>query len=806
MPCDVYENRNLRKQIGCMKGIFQLFDFHHFLTSSNKHKRLLLGGQHQLESHNATKATTGQEIEVQKQKPRISTESSQAAPNSSSTCSSTFSLLDHNRANISESPFHIRLKKQQQTKGLQFPHIREVVKDSMHREARGVPIKSFKNDEQKKVTVMKHIDSPRLLHKPKIDEESNRVFRGDERLMPRRFSYDGRESRDYLKMKHKELPRLSLDSKASSIKCSGLYSRSDFLGQESGGHSRTSSIVAKLMGLDDFPDTITTAADSNFKMPSPGPGPSVDFPSNSKQAMSPRQPMEPAPWKQARSRKSPKITQNSPSSSVYAEMEKRITDLEFKRSGKDLRALKQILGAMQKTRDKLENESHEPQMQKQMPSSHRITTSAKAMEKVRFPNFGKVPTVEKMHRRGEKTKELNNMKEPTHCFSSIDKKTNFRKSKPEQNLTAPPQRMRVFETASPKPGHNVPSSLGRSQKQSSKKVGEICSPGRKTKVNNSTGFQLSDDGLSELSSEVRYTSYPDDTASVKSESTSSAKPTDPNCREKQNYISTSKEHKPEVELTVTLIEQPSPVSVLDTTFFIEELPSPMKKISTVFQDESPGPDEAEWPVENLNHFTQYSPVYKYKTAINHNESEHRGLIPDQEYINKILVASGLFKDKHILPTANLTINPGIFPALEEIKKETRALIKKNELNQRMQRQIVFDSANEILVHKITNVGRGKRISLQGIMREFYLEMDYLCGTAYRNFDDDEDDGSIRLITTDMKYRSDEWADYSGEVPAMVLEIERLIFKDLINEVVKLKSQVEGLRDWPKKHCRQLFTK
>ena len=41
--------------------------------------------------------------------------------------------------------------------------------------------------------------------------------------------------------------------------------------------------------------------------------------------------------------------------SVYGEMEKRLSALEFKTSGKDLRALKQILETMQTTRRVLEN-------------------------------------------------------------------------------------------------------------------------------------------------------------------------------------------------------------------------------------------------------------------------------------------------------------------------------------------------------------------------------------------------------------------------------------------------------------------
>lgn len=49
-------------------------------------------------------------------------------------------------------------------------------------------------------------------------------------------------------------------------------------------------------------------------------------------------------------------------------------------------------------------------------------------------------------------------------------------------------------------------------------------------------------------------------------------------------------------------EQPSPGSVLDATFDGEDSPSPVKKISTAFRDQSPSPDEAIWHLANLNHF------------------------------------------------------------------------------------------------------------------------------------------------------------------------------------------------------------
>jgi len=43
------------------------------------------------------------------------------------------------------------------------------------------------------------------------------------------------------------------------------------------------------------------------------------------------------------------------------------------------------------------------------------------------------------------------------------------------------------------------------------------------------------------------------------------------------------EDSPKAELQIATIEQPSPVSVLDAKFYIEDSPSPVKKISTAFR-------------------------------------------------------------------------------------------------------------------------------------------------------------------------------------------------------------------------------
>ncbi|KAH6829701.1 hypothetical protein C2S53_020532 [Perilla frutescens var. hirtella] len=973
-------NRDLlQKQIGCTNGIFQLFGRRLFFAGRNagshQHKRLLpVGAQQRLEPHNATKAVIEKDPELQKERTRESLESSRASYSSSSR-SSTCSSLEHTA---------VKERNHSLNRGLQSPDIRDVVKDSMYREARGVPIKSSTNE---RVTVMKHIDSPRLLQRPTGTKAERGVLA--------RFSCDERESRDTLKtnMKLKELPRFSLDSKASSMKHSGLESRLNSFGcnlhmenenscqvppvkKESGSHSRSSSIVTKLMGLEDHSDSIIKDESSIARIKS-SPSPRVAFLSKSpttaersqlKQvsspqsvsrknpaSQSPRQrkansvrkattcsklPLEPTPWKQKdysqqcqkMARKSGKAPADGsyPSSSVYGEIEKRLTELEFKRSGKDLRALKQILEAMQKTRVKLERQSRESDelklqestledscsnqnssslmlqnrktyqqpvltisetcRPKQLSSSTGTTKLSKVTGKVKISSSSQVPRTQdsKYDRENPAQRERanyctpmnNNMKDPNQRFLSIDKKITWRNLESEHpvpqhikvencttsgrgcGLVSPRMQHIVLTTERKSHPNTSTSESDRAMKQLSKKAREKCPKNRKHRAK-SMDLQLSNDQLSNLSSETRYSSYHGDTASTKSESNNSVAShveTDAissvnffsfNSREHQakflpqDCVTTPKQQMPAVELTVITMEQPSPVSVLDTPFYSEGSPSPVKQISTAFrvnkEDESPTPDEAEWNLQTLNHLAasaksdsssknnqksenplclihepRLSKTKPKETAANINGSAYQSINPRHRYIKKMILASGLLKDTNIIQTDNHILslgdhfNSNMIHTLQEEDDPNEELIENNDQmksNQKIQRKIVADVANEILVRKITSgrlftIGR-RRMSLQGIIKEVHMEMEHLCRMSYYNVDD-EDDRSIRAVTVDMKYQSDDWTDYGGEVPALVLDIERMIFKDLIHEVIT--CEVSGLYDWPKWHCRQLFTK
>lgn len=472
------DNPDLQKQIGCMNGIFQIFDRHQVLTGRriSHHKRLPPGNSHfsngglERESNNPYHRQAVPDINSNKsvnEKQRISTESSRAS--FSSTCSSSLSSLECNRTAqpgtssferiiFPETPPRDPVTNQSSTSprfGRQSLDLRDVVKDSMHREARGLSLKTTIKDEAVGNAVKR---SPRRLQLSKPMDGSNGVRINEKQNMPAdlkeslrvlaqlreapwhynedrdhprssyeskdsvwhtspkdapRFSYDGREmnrlsfeSRDTFRStpKPKELPRLSLDSREGSMRSSHSDAKSNHLSkgfqnsgnsngrdpslpQSSGTHSRPPSVVAKLMGLEALPDS-----DSQLSLIKTSPVKESDPFSKSlktnnlyrpirisnssrnspKEPTSPRWknpdlvmrpvsssrfPIEPAPWKmQDGNRGSQKLsskpvkaqvrTQNS-FPSVYSEIEKRLNDLEFKQSGKDLRALKQILEAMQ---------------------------------------------------------------------------------------------------------------------------------------------------------------------------------------------------------------------------------------------------------------------------------------------------------------------------------------------------------------------------------------------------------------------------------------------------------------------------
>lgn len=244
-------------------------------------------------------------------------------------------------------------------------------------------------------------------HERPSHEVKDRFLQPFSRDAPR-FSYDGREvdrlsfeSRDTIRSapKFKDFPRLSLDSRESSNQGSKSVSNPTRLSknlhgsdcssekstdpqQPSGSRKHPPSVVAKLMGLEALPgsplasdtlvrgDPFVSSLEGTSSIrpirTSDSPrntlkGPTSPRWKNSDLVMKPipnsKFPVEIAPWRQpdgSRAFHKPALKHakglagsSNSFPSVYSEIEKRLEDLEFKQSGKDLRALKQILEAMQ---------------------------------------------------------------------------------------------------------------------------------------------------------------------------------------------------------------------------------------------------------------------------------------------------------------------------------------------------------------------------------------------------------------------------------------------------------------------------
>ncbi|GJZ36121.1 longifolia 1-like protein [Tanacetum coccineum] len=70
---------------------------------------------------------------------------------------------------------------------------------------------------------------------------------------------------------------------------------------------------------------------------------------------------------------------------------------------------------------------------------------------------------------------------------------------------------------------------------------------------------------------------------------------------------------------------------------------------------------------------------------------------------------------------------------------------------------------------------------------------------------EEDDGLKTILWEEELKRAESWTDYDGELPVIALELERLIFEDLVNEVVLVEAS-HGKRIQPRRCRRRLSSK
>ncbi|XVE73037.1 hypothetical protein DITRI_Ditri11bG0085900 [Diplodiscus trichospermus] len=213
------------------------------------------------------------------------------------------------------------------------------------------------------------------------------------------------------------------------------------------------------------------------------------------------------------------------------------------------------------------------------------------------------------------------------------------------------------------------------------------------------------------------------------------------------------------EMTAASTElQPSPVSVLDSSFYKEESsPSPVMNRNIDFKDQLVESEDDMW-----------SPAISSAES----KSEEKSDDCDFTYVSDIL--------SNYLPD-----DPAdVFFMLEE-----QQYLKGKDTSKvsRLQRKLIFDTINEILnrnrqlppwkLISCTSSGSGQA-SLQQIWSEFQKIQE-------RDSSDDLFEVICGVLRKDLAGDAiNGWGDFPIEMSEAVLDIERLIFKDLIGETIR----------------------
>ncbi|XP_010679143.2 protein LONGIFOLIA 1 isoform X2 [Beta vulgaris subsp. vulgaris] len=214
------------------------------------------------------------------------------------------------------------------------------------------------------------------------------------------------------------------------------------------------------------------------------------------------------------------------------------------------------------------------------------------------------------------------------------------------------------------------------------------------------------------------------------------------------------------------LQQPSPVSVLDSSFYKEDdSPSPVKKRTIDFKDQV---------VMDLEDELLWSP----SSIIQLSKLDHDMYSSDDSefsYVSEVLRASNYLPDDN-----------NLFLLLEK-QSSIRGSTKDKSKASILQRKLIFDTVNEILDRNrelppwktvlITDSTSG-RPPLEQIWSEFQKIRE-------RGPSEDLLEVISGVLKKDLAGDSiTGWADCPMEMSEVVLDIERLIFKDLVGETIR----------------------
>lgn len=219
------------------------------------------------------------------------------------------------------------------------------------------------------------------------------------------------------------------------------------------------------------------------------------------------------------------------------------------------------------------------------------------------------------------------------------------------------------------------------------------------------------------------------------------------------------------EITATDL-QPSPVSVLDSSFYKEESPSPIMKRSIDFKDQFIESEDEVWSLLS---------------------SESKSEDCDFIYISDVIRAANFFPE-----------DSDVFILLE---KQQYLKWKDTSKASTLQRRLIFDTITEILNRKRQLPPwkvSSTEVSLQQVWSEFQRIRE-------RDISDDLFETICGVLKKDLAGDTiNGWVECPVEMSETVLDIERLIFKDLIGETIRDLASFGGqCNKIPVTLCRKL---
>ncbi|GLJ33283.1 hypothetical protein SUGI_0669590 [Cryptomeria japonica] len=483
-----------------------------------------------------------------------------------------------------------------------------------------------------------------------------------------------------------------------------------------------------------------------------------------------------------------------------------------------------IASTVRQRRERITNEalqrepnSRRPQLYVSPPAAARSPQPSHALSSMKSPNS---PTQNK-----QRSTKAENERMAKHSGSPTKQRDTSRSSSPLQS----PKSAR--QTTGKKNGPDKENSFSRNKM----KIKEtFATELGENELNLSSNSPLVDE-VSLLSESNRST-----TSLMEMEKSDSTKTEDDgSCDAETNYIGSKDSYHCDKSLGSTEVpEQPSPVSVLDSSFYKEDCsPSPVMKRSITFSEERN--DDSDLGISHclsfitnqqcqLDDLKLDEPLdFTHKlhcnsaigiqeagmdtirlklesNSVNRSHGEKKPN-PTYSYIAEILLASGLLEDTEAYPVVYHSsvspIDPQLFSVLEQRHSfsETRngqgqvyTQKKKMTYIEQSNRELTFSTVNDILCTKLSpylnlrpwmcsakKIQR-KRPTGQELLKEVWDDFQGLPTIP----SEDICETLLRMLQKDFARDVDSWDDHAAEIAGAVLDIERMIFKDLIDDTIR----------------------